>query len=75
MNALQVLLQPRCLLVVAGEAYSSLMHSIDSSQQDVISEHCCNRDLAGVAIGQQVQRAERRFSVVMVTKQNARVLI
>ena len=33
----QVLLQPRCLLVVKGQAYSSLLHSIPSQDTDVIS--------------------------------------
>jgi len=64
----QVLLQPRCCFVVSGEAYSQHQHGIEARAADEIGELCCNREAAGVAVGEVVPRAPRRVSLVFVRK-------
>lgn len=41
----QVLLQPRGLLLMCGEAYTHAMHSIPSQETDVITPLCANKGL------------------------------
>ncbi len=71
MYDLQVMLQPRCLLLMRGPVCSTHMHSILSQDTDVISEACGNMDAAHVHVGQIVPRAQRRLSLVFVHKLEA----
>lgn len=68
---MQVMLQPRCLLLMRGQACSSYTHSIASQESDVVSAACSNLQAAQVYVGQEVQRAQRRVSLVFVHKQHA----
>lgn len=65
---LQVLLRPRCCLVVSGPAYSQHQHGIKGRTADEITDLCCNAAAANAALGQTVMRAERRVSLVFVRK-------
>ncbi|KAL0028635.1 hypothetical protein WJX79_007115 [Trebouxia sp. C0005] len=49
--ATEVMLQPRCLLLMRGPVCSSHTHSIPSQDADVISESCGNLDAAHVHAG------------------------
>lgn len=69
--SLQVMLQPRCLLLMRGQACSSHTHSIASQDSDVVSAYCSNLQAAQVHVGQTVHRAQRRVSLVFVHKQHA----
>eukprot|EP00873_Tetraselmis_striata_P037064 jgi/Tetstr1/457328/TSEL_043932.t1 len=67
--AAQVLLQPRGLLLMRGEAYTRLLHSIPSQRQDNITDLCSNLHHAtGVSEGDTVLRAPKRKSLVFVHK-------
>ena len=65
----QVLLRPRCCLVVSGDAYTKCLHSIVSRPADPVTGDCCNQAAAGVTVGDSVPRQPRRLSLVFVTKQ------
>ncbi|KAL3140718.1 hypothetical protein ABBQ32_005275 [Trebouxia sp. C0010 RCD-2024] len=67
----QVMLQPRCLLLMRGQACSSHTHSIASQDSDVVCACCSNVQAARVHVGQTVHRAQRRVSLVFVHKQHA----
>ena len=69
--ALQVMLQPRCLLLMQGQACHSYTHSIASQDADVVSAACSNLSEAKVQVGQTIHRAQRRVSLVFVHKQHA----
>ena len=71
---MQVLLRPGCLLVIQGEAYSKLLHSIDSQAVDVITARCGNLLAARVEVGDVIARSQQRISLVFVSKQDARHL-
>ena len=71
MFALQVMLQPRCLLLMQGQACNNYTHSIASQDADVVSAACSNLSAAKVQVGQRVHRAQRRVSLVFVHKQHA----
>lgn len=68
---LQVLLQPRCLLVMQDAACNALLHSIQSQPADTISDMCVNAQTAQVEVGQVIHRSRRRMSLVFVHKQHA----
>lgn len=68
---LQVMLQPRCLLIMRNQACSKLLHSIQTQEADTISDYCLNTQSARVQIGQVVPRSKRRISLVFVHKQYA----
>ena len=65
------MLQPRCLLLMRGQACSSYTHSIASRESDVVSAACSNLQAANVHIDQVVHRAQRRVSLVLVHKKHA----
>lgn len=67
-GVLQVMLQPGCMLMAAGPAYTDHLHGIPARDVDVVGPLCCNCAAAGVAVGQSVPRAERRLSLVFVHK-------
>ena len=71
MFVMQVMLQPRCLLLMRGAACSTHLHSIKSQAADVISSSCGNLDAAHVHVGEIVPREERRLSLVFVHKKGA----
>lgn len=64
----QVLLQPRGLLMLSGEAYSGCLHSIETRAADVITASCCNAAQEGLEVGSVVPRSPRRLSLVFVHK-------
>jgi len=66
--AAQVLLKPRALLLMRGEAYASLLHSIPSHDSDTITYLCANQSATMVKEGDIVQRAPKRKSLVFVHK-------
>lgn len=69
--ASEVMLQPRCLLLMQGQACHSYTHSIASQDADVVSAACSNLSAAKVQVGQTIHRAQRRVSLVFVHKQHA----
>jgi alkylated DNA repair protein alkB homolog 6 len=61
-----VYLQPRSLLVFAGEFYSQHLHGIEAAAEDRVDGTCCNMGLAGVAEGSALRRGERpRYSLTI----------
>uniref|UniRef100_A0A7S1SXU3 Fe2OG dioxygenase domain-containing protein n=1 Tax=Tetraselmis chuii TaxID=63592 RepID=A0A7S1SXU3_9CHLO len=65
----QVELQPRGLLLMRGDAYNTLLHSIPSQSEDHITELCSNRySISGVSKGSKLQRSPKRKSLVFVHK-------
>ena len=67
----QVMLQPRCLLVMQESACKAYMHSIQSQAVDTILSSCANWEAAQLHVGQIVPRAQRRLSLVFVHKLQA----
>ena len=63
----QVLLRPRSLLLYTGDAYG-LRHGIRHRDVDVATDRCVNAAVAGVEIGDEVERGRVRYSVVFVRK-------
>lgn len=63
----QVLLRPRSLLLYTGDAYG-LRHGIRHVDVDVVTDRCVNAKVAGVAVGDEVERGRIRCSVVFVRK-------
>ena len=67
----QVLLRPRCCLVVSGDtAYRRYQHSIRDQAFDPVTAACRNCEAAQASAGDVVARSQRRLSLVFVTKQN-----
>ena len=66
----QVMLQPGCALMAAGDAYWGHLHGISAAVADIVGPLCCNTVAAGVTVGQSVQRAPRRLSLVFVRKRH-----
>ena len=68
-SSVQVLLRPRCCLVVSGdEAYRRCQHSIRDQAADRVTAACANRDAAQATVGDVIARSARRVSLVFVTK-------
>ena len=64
----QVLLRPRSLLLYTGDAYG-LRHGIRHQNVDFVTDRCVNlHQVAGVEIGDEVERGRVRYSVVFVRK-------
>ena len=66
--AAQIFLRPRSLNVLSDPVYTNVLHSIDATAVDTISELCCNAQLAEVTKGEAIERQERRLSLVFVHK-------
>ena len=65
----QILLRPRCCLVVSGDtAYRRYQHSIRDQATDTVTDNCRNLEAAHASVGDVVGRSERRLSLVFVTK-------
>jgi alkylated DNA repair protein alkB homolog 6 len=63
-----LLLRPGCALGLADPAYTHWTHGIPASAADVVPPTCVNAAAAGVRVGEVVQRAPRRVSLVCVCK-------
>lgn len=73
-SSVQLLLRPRAALSLRREAYEAWEHGIpettddDGVGVDVVRRECANLKEARVAVGESVRRAERRISLVFVSK-------
>ena len=52
-----LMLMPRSLLLFSGAAYTGWTHAIATRRADVVDESCVNCALAGVRVGQRVERS------------------
>eukprot|EP01051_Picozoa_sp_SAG22_P007055 SAG22_NODE_484_length_9912_cov_23.425150_5_plen_402_part_00 len=64
----QIFLQPRSLNVLSGTVYRDVMHGIDATEVDTVSEACLNAAACGLRPGETTARQDRRISIVLVHK-------
>jgi len=70
-----LVLQPRSLLILQDECYSSLLHGIDSVDTDTVGPGCLNVEAAGVEVGQKLERGKRVSLTIRVVPRTTKIKI